>query len=450
MRKESAEVVVIGAGPAGLEAAVAAGEAASVLLIDDNPFPGGQIWRRDASLVGRQTRKEEKTRATVADLLDQMETQGDRRLAATRIYDAPAPGLLLAEEESESGAVPVEVSYERLILCTGARELFLPFPGWTLPGVYGVGALQAMVKSGLEVRGKRIGLAGTGPLLYAVARDLRRRGAEVAVIAEQAPALRVLGFGLGLWREPKRMWEGLLAYGQPDEVDLRHETLISSVEGENRVRRLITKTKGQRLNYEVDLVAASWGFVPETRLARHLGCAAVGGRGSANAVAVRVDDMQMTTVSGIYAAGEISGIGGAEKAAIEGTVAGLAATGREDEAATLQTARDRALAFADRLDRAFALDPALFGMAEDETLVCRCEDVPRAALRGHGDFRAAKIATRCGMGTCQGRICGPAAACLEGWALDGAEAPRPPLFPVSLGTLAEARTTSALDEESAT
>lgn len=447
MKVEEADVVVVGAGPAGLEAAVAASEVTDVILLDDNPHAGGQIWRRDDTPHGKRAAKSRRDAATVADLAESFARAGGRRLTGARVFDAPASGLLHVERTSESGArfEPefLAVRYRKLILATGARELFLPFPGWTLPGVYGVGALQAMVKGGLDVRGRRIGFAGTGPLLYAVARDLRQRGAEVVVIAEQARPGPVIGFGLGLWRDPKKLFEGFLAYGQPQGVELLHETVVGAVEGERRARRLITTTKQHRRGFDVDLVAASWGLVPETRLARLLGC-------EAGQTRILVDEHQQTSVPGVYAAGEVTGIGGSDKAVIEGTIAGLAATQREDEARALFRRRRRTLDFAARLGRAFALEPALFAMARDNTLVCRCEDVPRSALRRQPDFRAAKLASRCGMGACQGRVCGPAAACLEGWPLDAAEAPRPPLFPVSFGTLAEAAQSMNNESETST
>ena len=170
------DLVILGAGPAGLAASQAAIRAAyrtgeSVAVIDDNPAAGGQIWRGAA----------------------QMEVPpAVRFFPQTRVFDV-RPGFVL--ETDSQGTIEAG----KIILATGARELFLPFPGWTSPGVFGAGGLQSLVKSGLSVKGKRVMVAGSGPLLLAVAATLRKQGARVVGIAEQAPLGRILPFLQG-WR----------------------------------------------------------------------------------------------------------------------------------------------------------------------------------------------------------------------------------------------------------
>src|SRR2546422_3967375 len=177
------DVVVIGAGPAGSAAARrAAGAGASVVLVDDNPGRGGQIWR-------------------ALPIPAQWERPGPSVLPGARVIAAPAPNRLTLETFDTE----LELDYRSLILATGARERFLPFPGWTLPHVMGAGGLQALAKSGLPVNGKRVVVAGSGPLLLAVAKYMRDHGANVRLIAEQADRGALMHFGLGLAAHPGKL-----------------------------------------------------------------------------------------------------------------------------------------------------------------------------------------------------------------------------------------------------
>ena len=186
---ESFDVVVIGAGPGGLAATATAGEAGMrVCLVDDNPSPGGQIWRSGIT--------EQAASAGAAKWLRRMErARIDMRLGWRAVF-APSPRALRIEHAGGFA----DIEYRSLILASGARELFLPFPGWTLPGVYGAGGLQAFVKSGFDIRGQRVVIAGTGPLLLAVGAHMRAAGARIIGIFEQAPMRRLAGFSLGLLR----------------------------------------------------------------------------------------------------------------------------------------------------------------------------------------------------------------------------------------------------------
>ena len=165
MASRDFDVLIIGAGPAGIAAACAAREAGvRTGVVDDNPAAGGQIWR-----------------STTNTTIEKFNLSGAELLSGVRIFHAPEPHTLLGETTTG----PVTLRYKKLILATGARELFLPFPGWTLPNVMGAGALQAMVKSGLQIQGKRVIVAGTGPLLLAAAAFLANRGARV--LPREAP-----------------------------------------------------------------------------------------------------------------------------------------------------------------------------------------------------------------------------------------------------------------------
>jgi NADPH-dependent 2,4-dienoyl-CoA reductase/sulfur reductase-like enzyme len=173
------------------------------------------------------------------------------------------------------------------------------------------------------------------------------------------------------------------------------------------------------------MLACGFHLVPNTELAQLLCCAIVGGF-------VAVDDYQQTSVADIYCAGEPTGIGGVEAAVVEGKIAGSAAADQWDHARELFGIRKRNMAFANALDRAFELRDELKELATDSTIVCRCEDVQYGKLTEYNDFRMAKLQTRCGMGACQGRICGAAVEFLFGW---NDRSVRPPIVPVRMENL---------------
>jgi NADPH-dependent 2,4-dienoyl-CoA reductase/sulfur reductase-like enzyme len=183
---EAFDLVVVGAGPGGLAAAATAAESGMrVCLVDDNPSGGGQIWRTRLGDGPAKAAMRWLRRIDIA--------KADLRFG-WRAVVSPAPGVLRIEQSGQFA----DLEYAALVLATGARELFLPFPGWTLPGVYGAGGLQAFVKSGFNVRGKRVVIAGTGPLLPAVAAHLRADGARIVSVVEQASQRRLMKFSAGL------------------------------------------------------------------------------------------------------------------------------------------------------------------------------------------------------------------------------------------------------------
>ena len=416
----AADVAVVGGGPAGISAAVHAAEAGrSVVLLDPSPRLGGQIWRHH----GRPP-------AVALQWRERLAGSGARLLLDTTVIDAPDAGRLLAERHGRA----VSVHCERLVLATGARELFLPFSGWTLPGVIGAGAAQALRESGARFRGRRVVVAGSGPLLVAAAAGLRRAGARVVALVEQAPAARVAAFGVSLARHPGKLAEAIGYAVRLRGVLVRTGVWVREAEGDGRVERVVT-SDGRRL--ECDVLACGFGLVPNLELARMLGCEATAER-------VVTDDALQTSVPRVFVAGELCGIGGAGQALVSGAIAGLAAAGaRVPGALRRRLARERA--FAARLSRAFALRDELRTLARPETIVCRCEDVTlarigdvtasseqAAARRDRG--RQVKLHTRAGMGACQGRVCGPALSFLFDCAADTI---RPPLVPVPLALLAE-------------
>lgn len=419
----SFDVLIVGAGPAGMAAMAAVAAKAplswTIGVVDDNPSPGGQIWRGESS---ESLSHEPHSRFRFVQWQARLGVNAFDFFSGTQILGALEPGAVLADVAGNA----IELRYRRLILATGARELFLPFPGWTLPNVMGAGGLQAMVKSGLPIEGKRVVVAGSGPLLLAVADYLRRRKAKVRLVAEQAPAGRVARFGLGLWREPRKLAQAVGLALATGNIPIRLGCWPMEAEGTDRLEA-VTVTDGRRTWREpCDYLACGFGLVPNVELPAALGCAQAKG-------SIVVDVFQRTSVPGVFAAGEVTGIGGLDRSLVEGEVAGLAASGDEAGARFLFPRRDRARAFARRLDRAYALRDELRSLPRPDTIVCRCEDVAHASLVPYTSWTEAKLQTRCGMGPCQGRVCGSAAGVLYGWSRTSI---RPPVFPSDLGHLA--------------
>lgn len=408
----NSDVLIVGAGPAGLAAAWrAASEGARVSVVDDNPNPGGQIWRGE----------EKKPTSREAQIwLKRIRSVNIRVIPSARIFQQAKPGTLAAE--TPHGVV--ELNYTHLILATGARERFLPFPGWTLPNVFGAGGLQALVKTGLPIEGKKVVIAGTGPLLLAVAAYLLDQRANVLLIAEQASSLKLAKFGVALIGAGKS--------GQAFELKQRLKNVkylngcwLVAAHGNEKLESVTLQRAGRRSQVTCDYLACGFHLVPNLELADLLGCNIENGT-------VSVDQFQQTSVPGIYAAGEATGIGGLELSLVEGEIAGLAAAGRRTEAQKLFSVRAKGKGFARILNESFALRKELRDLVTSETIVCRCEDVVFEKLKQHDSWRAAKLQTRCGMGPCQGRVCGAAAEFLFGWPCSSV---RPPIVPVRVESL---------------
>ncbi len=416
-----AHVAVVGAGPAGIAAAVSAAECgSSVVVIDAAPRAGGQIWRHRArGELGR----------TARTWLARLDASPATFIAGATIVDC-APGLQLTAE-GDGGAFVIEAA--AVVIASGAYERFLPFPGWTTPGVLGVGGIQALLKSGASMAGRRVVLAGSGPLLLPVAAALTRAGARVVMVAEQAPVRRVARFAAGLWSTPARLLQAAAYRGAFLGSPYRCGTWVARVEVEGGALA-VSLTDGVRSRIErCDLLGVGYGLVPSTELPKIAGCM-IGDSG------VLVGAGQETTVAGVYCAGEPTGIAGAESAIRQGTRAGRSAAGERVASGGPQDG-----AFADRLARAFALRDELRSLPEPETIVCRCEDVRYAELRAGRTIRQQKLETRAGMGPCQGRLCGPAIRYLFG---GGADRVQVPAFPASVDTLIAAGAASVPQGES--
>lgn len=408
------DVLVVGGGPAGIAAAICVAERGlNVGIVDDNATLGGQIWRGDSekSLSAEATKWRERLRT--ADIT---------KLCGKRVFHQLSPGVLLAEGSDDL----CELHYRNLVLATGARERFLPFPGWTLPNVMGAGGLQAMVKSGLPIRGKRVVVAGTGPLLLAVAAYLAQHGAEIPIICEQTSWSSLVRLSAALLSYPGKIAQALQLKRDLAGIPFVANSWPLEAIGRETVKSVTIFRAGKAETVPCDYLACGFHLVPNVELQRLLGCEIEAG-------CVQVDEFQQTTVKGVFCAGEPTAIGGVELALIEGRIAGLAAAGDMQGARRFFGERAKARRFARILDRTFRLRPELRNLPSAETLVCRCEDVPHSRLRQQTSWRAAKLHTRCGMGPCQGRVCGPATQFLFNWTPDSV---RPPVYPVRVESLA--------------
>ncbi|HEU5402232.1 MAG TPA: FAD/NAD(P)-binding oxidoreductase [Terriglobales bacterium] len=408
------DVLVIGGGPAGMAAAACAAESGThVIIVDDNPGLGGQIWRGQENGGAPPE---------VARWYGRLRNENIHAIRGARVFEQPEPGCLLAE--TWDGIV--ELRYGSLVLCTGARERFLPFPGWTLPNVMGAGGLQALAKAGLPIAGKRVVVAGSGPLLLAVAAYLHEHEARVILIAEQASSAALRRFATRLLVYPGKVFQAIRLKLDLPGVRYRSDCWPVAAHGTDKLTGVTVQCGARQETIACDYLACGFGLVPNTELAALLGARLKNGY-------VDVDEWQQTSLPDIYCAGEPTGIGGLELSLSEGQIAGYAAAGKRSNATEVFAERKAYTKFATLLEKTFSLREELRMLPQDDTILCRCEDVRFGRARAYGSWRASKLHSRCGMGPCQGRVCGSAAEFLLGWM---PESVRPPLFPVRVENLA--------------
>jgi D-hydroxyproline dehydrogenase subunit alpha len=408
------DVVVVGAGPAGIAAASRAAESgARTLIVDQGIRPGGQIWRHTSRSQLPQAGRR---------WIERLERSGAHLRCGVTVVQAERTGEATLQDRAGDS---VEVAAATTILATGARERFLPFPGWTFPGVVGVGGAQALLKGGAEITGMKVVMAGSGPLLLPVAAAIASAGARLTIVAEQASRNAVAAFAAGLWRYPEKLVQAAAYRARFRSARYAPGSWVLEAAGDDRLREVVLTDGRSSWRLRCDLLCTGYGLVPATELAQHLGCETRSGF-------VRTDPWQRTSVPKVFCAGEPTGIGGVEAALVEGEIAGASAVDRGSDAERLFARRDRLAAFARRLANAFAMREELRSLPSTDTVVCRCEDVRFGALRPDWSGRQAKLYTRVGMGPCQGRVCGPALEFLFDWT---PVVVRAPVEPASVSTL---------------
>jgi NADPH-dependent 2,4-dienoyl-CoA reductase/sulfur reductase-like enzyme len=291
--------------------------------------------------------------------------------------------------------------------------------------------LQALSKNGFPVEGKRVIVAGSGPLLLAVAASLLERGAIVTHILEQTTLAQLAFFSMALLSTPSKLRQAWVLRHHLSTVKYRHNSHIVAALGQHHLQKVRATINGHEQTLDCDYLACGFGLIPNIDLAASMNCALDDSGGDTK---VCVDQWQQTSVNHVYAVGESTGIGGVDLALVEGSIAGWVATENTAKAKHLFNERKHWQAFGQRLKTAFALRPELRRLCEADTVVCRCEDVSYTQLQAHDNWRSAKLHTRCGMGACQGRICGAATRFLFEWDKD---AGRLPFSNACIGTLSQ-------------
>ena len=442
-------VVVIGAGPAGLAAAAAAVSAgADVTVLDEAERIGGQFWRHHPDLTDprlqHQTARFRRLQGRLvhARVVSSATVWRIECGAGLRVHELIGP----ADAARRHGET---IDADALVIATGAHDRVLPVTGWTLPGVTSAGAAQALAKRDGVRLGARTVVAGAGPFLLPVAQSIGLVGGEVAEIVEAAsPGAILRGWG-------HRPWELAAASTKAGEL-VSYLTTLAAHRTPYRFGSAVTRIHGtgaveavtvQRIDadwrpiadsartIECDAVALGHGFTPRLEAAIQAGCELGPDR------FVRVGSQQETSVDGVYAAGEITGIGGADAALAEGAVAGLGAAGVAGADIRYRAPlaeRRRMRAFAARL-QTHRIGSGWTGWLDAQTVVCRCETVRKSALDEFADAssRAVRLATRAGLGACQGRTCGRSVEDIVGAAVGFDR--RPVLGSVRIGELADAR-----------
>lgn len=455
------EILVIGGGPAGMCAALAAQQAgAQVLLVDERETLGGQYFKalapshqfRDAVPADAQFLAGQRLREALA-------AAGVACLNSTLVWGV-SEGLEVA---ALAGNQPIEIRPQRIILATGALERAVPLPGWTVPGAMTTGAAQTLIRANRVIPGTRIVIAGHGPLNWQLAVELELAGAHVIAVAE---ASRML--------EPSRLWQ--LARMARHDLRLTFNgarllmqlwsrlsfgACVTAIHGVKQVEAVTLASidaagrpiAGSQRALQVDAVAMGYGFYAANELSRLLGCrhrhdASSGG------LTVERDVAGHTSVAGVYVVGDGARLGGAPAAQSEGELAGLAAAqslGRTLSASLLrrrdaaQRQLQRQQEFQSALWSLFAAPRLALQLADAQTIICRCEGVRRAEIEAHVApdllIGGLKRQLRAGMGRCQGRYCAPLLAQMlaaPGVAAGEAAffAPRPPVRPLPLGLIA--------------
>ena len=455
--KQTCQLVVIGAGPAGMAAAQTAAEhGVDVTLFDDQAQPGGQIYRHvdtsplvDTSLLGKDY------------VFGQPLVQAFRH--ADLDYHA-CTSVWYLDKAREIGILKQGVSYkisaQRVIVASGAQERPMPVPNWQLPGVMTAGAAQILLKSAAMVPDNGVVLAGNGPLMLLLACQYLRAGVNIHAILDTNPrsnlfrALRYLPRALAavdsLWKGLRMMMSIATA-----RVPYYHGVSDLRAEGDNRLQAVSFSAAGRHHRIDTDLLLLHQGVIPGLHILQAAGCK-IDWNEAQQCWQTRLDTWGETSRSGIFVAGDGAATGGAGAASLSGQITGLQvahqlgfldATRRDHLARPMIKARRRQLAIRPFLDALYRVADAGL-IPPDDTVVCRCEEVIAREIRdvialGCMGPNQAKAFTRCGMGLCQGRFCAGTVEQIfaqqrgERVADVGHASARPPLKPITLGQLAE-------------
>ncbi len=465
------DVLVVGGGPAGMAAAsTAAAAGLTAALIDERPTLGGQVYKQPGPGM-RVTDPRAMGAQYIAGrrLIDEAEQSGaEIVLRASVVNIEPSSHGWTAMVQRDGQAVE-RMSAARVIIAAGANDRPVVFPGWTLPGVITAGGLQTLAKTQAVIPGERIVFAGSGPVALAFPAQLAGYGANIVTALESGPAPGIGDLAkvtlaapgnIGLLRDAAKYRASLLTH----RIPLRYGRIIVRAEGDGRVERVVHAAvdaqwrvlPGTEETIDADVLCVGYGFSPSTELLRLVGCEFDNDEDLGGSV-VRRDAWCRTGASGIYAAGDGTGVEGSAVAADEGRLAALAAandakvlTDEEtaDRASGLLSALRRRRALSAAAERMYHVGEGIFELAKPDTTVCRCEGVKLSviakAIDQAPDVSAVKGLTRAGMGPCQGRMCGRHIAAMiadnRGVSISEVEpmTPRMPVRPTPISAIANA------------
>jgi thioredoxin reductase/bacterioferritin-associated ferredoxin len=427
MRHEQ-DLIVIGAGPAGISAAITASRhGLKVTLIDDSSIAGGQIyratpkeWTRNASTPGDQDLDD-------GNVLRDLLSKSNVVHLTNHVVWAVAPGF---EVRAVSDTKEIKLSAKQLIICSGVTERILPFPGWTTPGVIGLAASTNLLKSQQILPGENPVIAGSGPLLYAVADAIIVAGGKPAAIADLGSLVDWIVSLPKLLTAPALLFRGLLWRARifKARIPVLHRHHVARVHGDDQVETIelmpinangTPLLKKKSIKFKSTSLIVGHGLIPSVEISRllkakHLYRAKRGGW------IPEIDAFQRTSISGLYVAGDCGGITGAKTAALSGTIAGLRASFDSDMISQktfqdlyhlTERKKNKAERFGKQMGKLMSIRSGLLEGLTPDTIVCRCEDITYGQIMGAikagaADCNEVKAWTRAGMGPCQGRTCG--------------------------------------------
>lgn len=419
--------VIVGAGPAGVRAAQTLVRLGlRPIVIDESPTWGGQIYRQPPvhfqrtkkELYGFESARADSVHRAMADILSRIDYQPD-----TLVWNAQDRKL----DTIRSGATS-ETSYSHLIVATGATDRILPFKGWTLPGVYSLGAAQIALKAQGCSIGERVVFMGTGPLLYLVAYQYARAGANVIAVLDTAPLSKRLNAVSKLASQPSLLMKGIYytAWLRFHGVQLHHGITPVCAQGQERVASIEwIDAHGNKHHIKCDAIGFGYALRSETQLADILGCRFAFDDTQRAHMPVR-DNACRSSVPNVYLAGDGAGIMGADAAEMAGELAALTLIADAQPSALQSVDRVRILELQSKLNRiqtfriglesAFPFPEDWAKKASDDLIICRCEEITAGEIRkavqvnGATEMNRVKALTRIGMGRCQSRMCAVAAA----------------------------------------
>ena len=464
------DVVIVGSGFSGIAAAgILAEHRLTILLVDENIHIGGQLLRKIPEQLGEYSAyRPDHIKKLGFRFVDQVKKQQIKIMNRTGVVGIyPGNRLMLESQRKEIH----EVTGEILLFATGARERFLPFNGWTLPGIYSTGMVQVLMKSSGVLPSRKILIAGSGLFLFSVGYEFLKNKGRVQAILEQTGMMDKIKLLPLLFHQFSKFAEGakFLSKIYLSGVPVRYRQKIVAARGKGALEEVVVGKvdaagkliEGTEKIVKTGALAVGYGFVPNIEGPHLAGCQLEFSQAKGGWI-VKVDDSLQTSVANVLAAGEITGVGGALKSIAEGKIAALTILKKFEkiheneyrrQLKTLTRERKRHLEFVHYFNSLYRIPGGALLDIPDDTVVCRCEDITMGDIKkgiaaGYINPQALKSGMRVSMGNCQGRTCSPVVydilSLLTGQSLEamGPFKARPPLKPISIQALANFKETN--------